>query len=124
MIIDDLISMINDSGLLTNYKQVNFFNESKNPDKTVAFRINGGAGSDHFVRNPDVDFTLYGKSSSSGGEALEVAQAAEAIFSYFLDNYSYGCIIGISALSEVNGVYYTDTERPFYTFSIRLKTAR
>ena len=124
MIIDDLKALIDASGLVTDYQQVNFFNESKHKNKTLAYRISGGSGSDHYVRNPDVDFTFYGESNPASSESLAVAQTAEALFSYFLDNYLSGCIIGISALSEVNGVYYTDTERPFYTFSIRLKTAR
>lgn len=121
MIIDDLKLMIDNSGLLVDYQQVNFFNEAKHINKTVAYRINGGAGTDQYIRNPDVDFTFYGKSTDS---ASAIGVDADAMFSYFLDNYKSSCIIGISALSEVNGVYYTETERPFYTFSIRLKTAR
>jgi len=121
MIIDELKTMIDDSGLVADYKQTNFFNESKHPNKTVAYRINGGAGTDQYIRNPDVDFTFYGSATDS---ANDIGLAADNLFSYFLDNYRSSCIIGISALSEVNGVYYTDTERPFYTFSIRLKTAR
>jgi len=36
MIIDELKAMIDDSGLVVDYQQVNFFNEAKHINKTVA----------------------------------------------------------------------------------------
>lgn len=124
MIIDDLKALVDASGLVSDFVLTNFYDESKHTSKTVSFRINGGAGSDQYVRNPDVDFVFYGESKSNSTTIQSVGASAESLFSYFLDNYKQNCIIGISALSEVSGVYHTDSDRPFYTFSIRLKTGR
>lgn len=124
LILDDLQTLIDGSGLVPDFDQAHFFDESKYINKTIAYSINGGAGSDKYVRNPTIDFVFYGIESSKGADRLEVANAAEAIFSYFLDNYTQGCIIGIIPLNEVAGPNYTDSGRPIYTFTIQLKTAR
>ncbi|MAF36358.1 hypothetical protein CL622_04540 [archaeon] len=124
MILDDLKALIDGSGLVTDYDQAHFFDESKYTNKTIAYSINGGSGSDHFVRNPTVDFVFYGIESSKGADRIDVANASESIFNYFLDNYSQGCIIGIIPLVEVAGPNYSDSGRPMYTFTIQLKTAR
>lgn len=123
-ILSDLKALIDSSALVNDYAQAHFYDESKYTGKTIAYSLNGGANSDHYVRNPIIDFVFYGIESSTGADRLNVETAAEGVFNYFLDNYKQGCIIGIDSLSELNGPNYSDSGRPMYTFSIQLKTAR
>jgi hypothetical protein len=121
-IVSDLTALIDASGLVGDYSQTNFFNEANYPEKTVSYRITGGAGSDYLVRNPTADFTIYG--IKGGASAQETYDVSNALFEYFNDNYKSGCIVGIILLNEVTTAQRTDSDRPFCTFTIQLKIAR
>ena len=121
-IVSDLDALINESGLVSDYEQTNFFNEAIYPEKTVSYKISGGSGSDVYVRNPTVDFAIYG--IKEGLSAQETYEVSNSLFEYFNDNYKSGCIVGILLFNEVTTAQRTDSDRPFCTFTIQLKIAR
>lgn len=90
-------------------------------NRCIVIRKGGGGIADEWLRVPQITIYLIGFVSDAH---LILAERADQMLEYLLDNYQSGRTIGVTTQSDVNGPFLFDSGRPAYEINLQTIIAR
>ena len=124
-LLEDLKSMLDDSGIFTGYAHSYFgINDDnttfKEADNWTAFKVEGGGSIDPIYGEPNIRLWIGGTRSGQ----KDRYDNANSIIDYMNANPKSGAIIHILVQSDIRGAFSLEGDRSYFQIDLRLTQSR